>query len=414
MNYPGVAAGDPKALAEMDATWAAGKVIGGHYAGMDLGLAFHAYVAGGAEDDHEGTRLEDAIVRARQGMKPMLRHSSAWQDVAAQVEAITKMGMDPRHFLLCTDDSHSETLVHEGHVNRAVRVAIAQGVPPLTAIQMATLNTAEHFGVGRLVGQISPGRFGDLLLMRDLPKVQPELVIANGKLIAQQGHSLVDLPAYPYPDWAIHSVHLGREMYASDFRLPAPGAGMALAHVIGIVENQAPNKHVRMQVPVVQGEILPDRSRDLAKIALIERHQGTGRIQVGLVHGFGFDVPCAVAVPVSSARMGLAAKAGLVCCQMSGCAGLPHQRPSRILKAVSSAETAGAATLFMATHMGIPVSTTHTITGAIIGVGATSKLSGIKWGVAGRIIWAWVLTIPASALVAAGCFYLMQLLHVGF
>ena len=78
------------------------------------------------------------------------------------------------------------------------------------------------------------------------------------------------------------------------------------------------------------------------------------------------------------------------------------------------AETAGATTLFMATHMGIPVSTTHTITGAIVGVGATSKLSGIKWGVAGRIVWAWVLTIPASALVAAGCFYLFKALHVGF
>jgi PiT family inorganic phosphate transporter len=78
------------------------------------------------------------------------------------------------------------------------------------------------------------------------------------------------------------------------------------------------------------------------------------------------------------------------------------------------AETAGAATLFMATHLGIPVSTTHTITGAIIGVGATNKLSGIKWGVAGRIVWAWVLTIPASALIAAGCFYLFEALHSGF
>jgi len=78
------------------------------------------------------------------------------------------------------------------------------------------------------------------------------------------------------------------------------------------------------------------------------------------------------------------------------------------------AETAGAATLFMATHMGIPVSTTHTITGAIVGVGATTNLSGIKWGVAGRIVWAWVFTIPASALIATGCFYLIKLLHPGF
>ncbi len=78
------------------------------------------------------------------------------------------------------------------------------------------------------------------------------------------------------------------------------------------------------------------------------------------------------------------------------------------------AETAGAATLFMATHMGVPVSTTHTITGAIVGVGATSKLSGIKWGVAGRIVWAWIITIPASGLIATGCFYIIKLFHPDF
>ena len=299
MNFPGVFSGDEKMLAEMAEARQAQKVIGGHYASPDLGRAFHGYAAGGAEDDHEGTSLQDAVARARAGMKVMLRQGSAWQDVASQVAAITKMGMDPRHFLLCTDDSHSETLINEGHVNRAVRVAIAQGVPALMAIQMATLNTAEHFGVSQLVGQIAPGRFGDLLLMQDLPKAQPELVIAKGKVVAQDGLMLVDLPSYPYPNWAIHSVHLGKEMAASDFRLSAPGEGLALAHVIGIVENQAPNRHLRFEVPVVQGEILPDRSRDLAKIALIERHQGTGRIQVGLVHGFGFNVPCAVATTVA-------------------------------------------------------------------------------------------------------------------
>ncbi|MCU0486509.1 MAG: amidohydrolase family protein, partial [Anaerolineales bacterium] len=299
MNFPGVFNADEKMLAEMAETRQAQKVIGGHYASPDLGRAFYGYAAGGAEDDHEGTSLEDAVARARAGMKVMLRQGSAWQDVASQVGAITKLGMDPRHFLLCTDDSHSETLVNEGHVDRAVRVAIAQGVPALTAIQMATLNTAEHFGVAQLVGQIAPGRFGDLLLMRDLTSVQPELVIAQGKVLAEQGRMLVDLPAYPYPDWAIHSVHLGKEMRASDFRLSAPGEGLVLAHVIGIVENQAPNRHLRFEVPVIQGEILPDRTRDLAKIALIERHQGTGRIQVGLVHGFGFDLPCAVATTVA-------------------------------------------------------------------------------------------------------------------
>lgn len=299
MNFPGVYYGDEKMLAEMAEATQANKVIGGHYASPDLGRAFHGYAAGGAEDDHEGTTLDDAVARARLGMKVMLRQGSAWHDVPALAKAITELGLDPRHFLLCSDDSHAETLVHQGHVNRAVQTAIAQGVPPLTAYQMATLNTAEHFHVARQVGQIAPGRFADLLILPDLPRVQPDLVIAKGRVVAQNGQTSADLPAYPYPDWAIHSVHLGKQLEAQDFRLAVPFEGMALVHTIGIVENQAPNRHLKFEVPIVQGEILIDQRRDLAKIAVIERHQRTGRIQVGLVHGFGFDVPCAVGTTVA-------------------------------------------------------------------------------------------------------------------
>ncbi len=130
MNFPGVIAGDPKMLAEIAATQNAGKTVGGHYAAFDLGLPFHAYAAGGPADDHEGTRPEDAIARVRQGMRAMLRLGSAWYDVASQIKAVTEHGLDPRNFILCTDDSHSGTLVNEGHMNRVVRHAIAQGLRP--------------------------------------------------------------------------------------------------------------------------------------------------------------------------------------------------------------------------------------------------------------------------------------------
>jgi adenine deaminase len=159
MNFPAVYSGDEKIHQELAETRAAGKVIGGHYAAADLGLPFHGYVAAGVEDDHEGTRLEDAVARARQGMKVMLRYASAWHDVAQGVRAIVESGIDPRHFILCTDDSHSQTLVYDGHVNQAVNQAITNGVSPITAIQMATLNSAEHFGVSREVGMIAPGRY---------------------------------------------------------------------------------------------------------------------------------------------------------------------------------------------------------------------------------------------------------------
>lgn len=299
MNFPGVFNGDAQMLAEMAATAAAGKVIGGHYASLDLGLPFHGYVAGGPEDDHEGTRVEDAIARVRQGMKVMLRYGSAWHDVAAQVKAITEHGLDPRHFLLCTDDSHAETLVSEGHMDRVVRHAIAQGLPPITAIQMATLNTAEHFGVAREVGQIAPGRWADILLVPDLAAFRPVRVYAKGRLLAEEGRLLVDLPPYPYPDWARQSVRLARPLTADDFRLPATANPTARAHVIGVVENQAPTRHLVMEVPVQDGEIRPDPARDLAKVALVERHRGTGTVQVGLVHGFGLTAPCAIASTVA-------------------------------------------------------------------------------------------------------------------
>jgi adenine deaminase len=300
MNFPGVFDSDEKMHAEMAETLKAGKVIGGHYASPDLGLPFHGYVAGGPEDDHEGTRLEDAAARVRQGMKAMLRLGSAWHDVAEQVRAITELGLDPRHFILCTDDSHSETLVNEGHVNRAVKEAISRGVPPITAIQMATINAAEHFGVTREVGMIAPGRYADILIVSELSRLQIDQVIARGQVLAENGRLMKDLPSFTYPDWVTKSVRLGHQLTPEDFRLSSSiGGDQATANIIGVIENQAPTRHLRMQVPIQDGEVHADLERDVAKIALVERHKGTGGVQVGLVHGFGFDAPCAVASTVA-------------------------------------------------------------------------------------------------------------------
>jgi len=303
MNYPGVARGDGKMLAEMDATRKAGKVIGGHYASQDLGRPFHAYVAGGAEDDHEGTTLEDAIARARQGMKVMLRYGSAWHDVAAQVAAITKLGLDPRCFILCTDDSHAATLSQEGHMDRVLRHAISQDLPPMTAIQMATVNTAEHFGLSRDMGMIAPGRWADILLVNDLNDFHAEMVIAKGQVIAQNDRLLVDLPAFDYPEWVVNSVHLKGKLTAEDFRLGVGGrfekVEKVVVNAIGVIENKAPTRHIRLDVPVNDAAVHVEISRDLAKVALVERHCATGGVTVGLVQGFGFTESCAVASTVA-------------------------------------------------------------------------------------------------------------------
>jgi adenine deaminase len=299
MNFPGVFLSDEKMHSEMAHARMAGKVIGGHYASPDLGLAFHAYAAGGPDDDHEGTRTEDAISRVRQGMKAMLRLGSSWHDVAAGARAITESKLDPRHFILCTDDSHCETLVDEGHVDRAVRQAIAQGISPIVAIQMTTLNTAEHFGVSKDVGMIAPGRYADILFVDDLTNFQPELVIAKGRVVAEKRKMLVDLPSYSYPDWAVNTVHLGKQLSSDDLKLCYQGAGTVTANVIGVIENQAPTQHLRLELPVINGEVKADMERDIAKIALVERHEGTGRVQLGFAQGFGFNVSCAVGSTVA-------------------------------------------------------------------------------------------------------------------
>jgi adenine deaminase len=299
MNFPGVYQGDEKMHGEMAETRLAGKVIGGHYASPDLGLPFHGYAVGGPEDDHEGTRLEDALARVRQGMKAMVRLGSGWHDVEAQLPAVTEKGLDPRHFLLVTDDCHSGTLVNEGHIDRAVRLAIELGLKPVTAIQMATLNTAEHFGVARDVGQIAPGRYADILLVGDLEKLKIEKVFARGRLAAEGGKFLLNAPRFEYPVEVKASIHLGRTLAAEDFMIPAPKDGKFSAHVIGVVENQAPTKHLELEVQAVDSEIPVDLSKDLAKVALVERHRGTGEVQVGLVQGFGFDVPCAIGSTVA-------------------------------------------------------------------------------------------------------------------
>ncbi|MEM9604987.1 MAG: adenine deaminase [Pseudomonadota bacterium] len=300
MNFPGVAAADPTLLGEIAATQQAGKTVGGHYASPDVGRAFQAYAAGGPADDHEGTRAEDAIARVRQGMRAMLRLGSAWYDVAEQIKAVTESGLDPRHFVLCTDDSHSGTLVNDGHMNRVVRHAIAQGLKPITAIQMATLNTAQHFGLERELGSITPGRRADAILTSDLPTLPIEQVIARGDTVAERGGITVTLPTFTYPASARDTVRTGRPVSASDFDLAAPaGAETVRARVIGVIENQAPTRALEAEVPVTDGVVSADRTQDICHIALVERHRGTGAVQNALVSGFGYDTDCAVASTVA-------------------------------------------------------------------------------------------------------------------
>ena len=298
MNYPGVVNGDPQMLAEMAATMRAGKTVGGHFASPDRGIAFHAYAAGGPADDHEGTSEADAVARARQGMRSMLRLGSAWYDVESQITAITQRGLDPRNFILCTDDCHSGTLVNEGHMNRVLRHAIACGCDPLVALQMATINTASHFGLERELGSIAPGRRADLILTPDLTTLPIDVVFARGVRVAEAGRLLVDCPHYDWPDAARQTVHLGKTLTPADFAVTAPaGANAVRARVIGVVENQAPTKALWAELPVIDGLIEADGAT--CQIALVERHRATGGVVNAFVSGFNYQGRMALASTVA-------------------------------------------------------------------------------------------------------------------
>ena len=298
MNFPGVSNADPQMLAEIAATQRAGKTVGGHYASPDLGPAFAAYVAGGPADDHEGTCEADAVARMRQGMRSMIRLGSAWYDVKTQITAITEKGLDPRNMILCTDDSHSGTITNEGHMNRVVRHAIDCGCDPLIALQMATINTATHFGLEREIGSLTPGRRADVILTSDLASFPVETVIARGDVVAQDGKCLVDCPHFDWPNNARQTVNMARDLSADDFDIAAPeGANAVTANVIGVVENQAPTRALKFELPVTEGRV--QGTGEVCQIALVERHRATGTVTNAFVSGFGYEGRMAMASTVA-------------------------------------------------------------------------------------------------------------------
>lgn len=300
MNFPGVINADAKMLAEIAATQNAGKTVGGHYASPDLGPAFHAYAAGGPADDHEGTCEADAIARVRQGMRSMMRLGSAWYDVESQITAVTEKGLDPRNFILCTDDCHSGTLINDGHMNRVVRHAIECGCEPLVALQMATINSATHFGMERELGSIAPGRRADVILTTDLRTLPVERVIARGRTVAMDGKLTVDPVPFEWPETARGTVKLGKQLAGQDFEIKAPeGANSVTVKVIGVVENQAPTKALLRELAVSDGLVESDEAQDVCQIALVERHRATGNVVNAFVSGFTYKGCMAMASTVA-------------------------------------------------------------------------------------------------------------------
>jgi adenine deaminase len=281
MNMPGVLASDPGVHAEIAATLEAGKPVTGHWSlAGQRDHRLQAYAAAGIDSDHESVFREDALAKLRAGMWVQFRESSAWRNVADLVAVITEDGVDPRHCLLCTDDVQPETLVSAGHMNQAVRVAIEAGLEPLVAIQLATINGAEYFGLRHELGSIAPGRLADILFVDDLRVLRPHAVLAEGRPVG-------GLPAYEYPREAYESVRIPL-LDDRSFRVEAAGK-RAKVRAIGMVSGLLATEHRIVEVPVENGEVRANVALDLGKAASIERHGGPGTIGLGFVQGLGLQ-----------------------------------------------------------------------------------------------------------------------------
>lgn len=280
MNMPGVMESDETVHSLIAATLEAGLPVTGHWS--LAGWTDHrlqAYAAAGIDSDHETVRREDALAKLRAGMWLQLREGSAWHDVATLAAVLTEDGVDSRHCLLVTDDVHPETLVSKGHLDHVVRSAVEAGIEPLVAIQMATINPAEYFGLRHELGSISPGRLADILFVEDLRSFRPHRVLADGT-------PLGELAQPEYPAEAYRSVRLARRLGESELHVPAAGR-RARVRAIGMVPGELATEHRIVEAPVLAGGVPASRELDLAKAASIERHGGPGTIGLGFVQGLG-------------------------------------------------------------------------------------------------------------------------------
>ncbi|MGA2528694.1 MAG: adenine deaminase [Acidimicrobiales bacterium] len=272
MDFPGVTSGDPEVLAKI--ATAGNKRVDGHAPGLS-GRLLDAYLAAGVESDHECTVVEEAEEKRRKGMWIFIREGSASRNLAELIGTVLAHGTD--RIALCTDDREPETLLHSGHANDCVRLAVAAGVSVEDALVMVTSNPAEYHHFDHL-GWLAPGYQADVLCFDDLLSFEPARVWQAGKLVAMNGIIVPGaVPDAPAPAWMRDSVHLESPPGPASFnRAPPPGGR---ARVIGIEARSLTTRDLVLD--------LSDPNSDVARIAVVERHHRTGRIGLGYAHGFG-------------------------------------------------------------------------------------------------------------------------------
>jgi len=275
MNFPGLVAGDKGLLAKLKAF--RGWPIDGH-APLLTGQALNAYALAGPSSDHECIRLEEAEEKLSRGLAIMIRQGSTARNLADLLPLVNSA--NSRRFMLVSDDRHADDLLQAGHLNAILAEAVGLGLDPITAVQMASLNPAEHFGLEDK-GAAAPGRLADLVVLADLESFEARLVLHRGRVAARDGQALwKEAPSAERPPRAMKI----KPFSASDLGIPHRGARV---RVIGLVPGQIYTRKLILKPRVVDGLVEADPERDLAKLAVVEWHRATGNIGLGLVQGFG-------------------------------------------------------------------------------------------------------------------------------
>ena len=253
-------------------------LVEGHAPGLK-DKTLMAYAAAGIRSDHECTTPEQALQRLRAGMHLHLREGAVSKNFMALSEVINQ---DTAPYIsFCADDISAEELLKEGHINKIVRMAISRKVPVATVLQIATINTAKYYGL-KDVGAIAPGYKADILVMDSQNVRMPRQVYKSGQLVCTDG-VVVDIPKTVIPPEVMNTINI-KGIRKEDLKIPMNGN---MANVIGIVPYQVVTKHFRLQVAVKNGEVISDIENDILKLAVFERHHGTGNVGLGLVKGLG-------------------------------------------------------------------------------------------------------------------------------
>jgi adenine deaminase len=266
---------------------AVGKIVNGHTAGLSQDK-LAAYACARIADDHECVTYEEARERLALGMAILVREGSTERNLEALVGGLIREGADTQHWMMCTDDKHPDDIAREGHIDHMVRKSVSMGLDPIKAIQMATINAAVHFRKEHILGSLTPGKWADVILTRDLQDLQAEFVFYKGVLVAENGRLTRDIKIPAFPGWIRQTVKITRGCQASDFRLEA-GFPRVKAWVIRIFPDQIINEGNMEILNVVNGNIQTDPEKDILKLAVVERYGKNGNIGITFVNGFGLN-----------------------------------------------------------------------------------------------------------------------------